>query len=370
MTKRKRNILHLIETSEPGGAETVLANIAKHLDPDTFDSLVCVLEDGWLTEHLKKLGIPYVVIENKWSYDPLFLIRLTRLIRRHRIDIVHSHEFMMTVYGAVGAKLTRVPMIGTMHGKVYYPERARRVRMLKFALSLSSKMVAVSEDLRKYLAGLFGSDSAKLITLYNGIDLSKYSSIESKQQSRELLSISENAPVAGTVGSLFKVKGLNYLLDAVPMIRNAHPDFVLLIAGEGEQESELKSQAESLGLGESVRFLGFRDDIPRVLNAMDVYVCSSLSEGHSLSILEAMALAVPIVATEVGGNPELIDDGLNGILVKKEDPSALADGICSLLNDPDLGKKFGDESRSIVEERFSLESMIREYSNLYKGLLS
>jgi len=370
MTANKTNILHLIETSEPGGAETVLANIAKNLDSELFNSLVCVLEDGWLTEHLKKLGVPYIVLENRWSYDPLFLIRLARLINRKKIDIVHSHEFMMTVYGAIAARLTRTPMLGTMHGKVYYPEKARRVRMLKFALSLSSKMIAVSEDLRKYLAGLFGMESEKLITLYNGIDLKKYSSVESRQQSREILSIPKGVPVAGTVGSLFKVKGLNFLLDAVPKIRKDHPGFVLLIAGEGEQESALKAQAESLGLGESVRFIGFRDDIPRILNAIDVYVCSSLSEGHSLSILEAMALSVPIIATEVGGNPELIEHDKNGILVKAEDPSALAANISSLLRDSALRERFGRASRSLAEERFSLESMISRYSKLYEGLLS
>lgn len=370
MRGQKVNILHMIETSEPGGAETVLANIANHLDKKRFRSLVCVLEEGWLTKYLKKLDLPYIIIENKRSYDPLFLWRIIRLIGREQIDILHAHEFMMTVYGSLAGRIRSVPMIGTIHGKLYYPDKARRVRMLKMAVSLCSRMIAVSEELRRFLTELFGSESDKLTTLYNGIDLEKYSSGESKAISREALSIPIDVPIVGTVSSLFRVKGLSFLLESVTQLATRYPGFLLLITGVGDQEEILKSQAESLGISESVRFLGFRDDVPRILNAMDVYVCSSLSEGHSLSILEAMACSKPIVATNVGGNPELIVNDQNGLLVDSGEPSALTTAISKLLDEPTLREAFGAASRSIVEERFSLETMISNYQKLYEGLLS
>jgi len=367
--KTMRNILHLIETSEPGGAETVLAQIASNLTGERYRSLVCVLEKGWLTDHLDELGITYTMIENKRSYDPVFLHRLVRLIRQHEIDLVHSHEFMMTVYGSIAASLTRKPMIATIHGKVYYPDKKRRVRLLKLAFFLSSTMVTVSEDLRCFLADIMNVDSKEMMTLYNGIDLRRYSTTRTKDESRRLLSIRPDSLVAITVGSLFEVKGLPYLLDAAKELASRFTNFTLLIVGEGNQEEVLKEKCRTLSLDDTVQFLGFRRDVPELLNAADVYVCSSLSEGHSLSILEAMAMSLPVVATDVGGNPELIIPDQNGYLVHSQDPEGLAEAISTLLRNLDQRIRMGKTSRKMVEQKYKLEIMIRNYENLYEKVL-
>jgi glycosyltransferase involved in cell wall biosynthesis len=364
------NVLHLIETSEPGGAETVLAYIASNLDTDRYRSIVCVLEDGWLTDHLSSLGIPHVMIENRWSYDPVFLFKLLRLIRREKIDLIHSHEFMMTVYGSLSARLARIPHVGTIHGKVYYPDRQRRVRMLRMAAGLCSRLIAVSDDLNRFLTTLLSVRSGKIETLYNGIDLEKYRSVGLLEESRERLGLRDMSIVLGTVGSLFEVKGLPYLLEAIARLRNKYPRLSLLIAGEGNREDSLKTIANQLELGNTVRFLGFRDDIPDILQAVDIYVCSSVSEGLSLSILEAMAMSKPVVATDVGGNPELIADGANGFLVPAKDPVRLADAIAELINSPERRLEFGTKSREVVENRFSLERMVRDYEKLYEQVIS
>ncbi len=366
----KLNILHLIETSEPGGAETVLAYIASNLDKDRYNSIACVLEKGWLTNHLDSLSIPYVMIENKLSYDPVFLFKLLRLIRREHIDLIHSHEFMMTVYGAVAAKLAHIPHIGTLHGKVYYPDKQRRVNMLRIAAKLCTRLIAVSKDLNRFLVELLGVPADKIETLYNGINLDKYRSAKSRDETKQSLGLQNQSIVIGTVGSLFEVKGLPYLLEATAQLKEKYPDISLFIAGEGNQEDALKTKADDLRLGDTVKFLGFRDDIPNILHAVDIYVCSSVSEGLSLSILEAMAMSKPVIATDVGGNPELILDGVNGLLVPPRDSGKLADAIAQLIDHPERRLEFGMKSREIVESRFSLERMVRDYETLYKQVLA
>lgn len=366
----RKNVLHLIESSEPGGAETVLSDVARSLDKDRFRSRVCVLEDGWLTDHLVRLGIPFDIVVNTRPYDPGFLRKLVRLIKREKIDVMHSHEFMMTVYGAFASKLTGVPLVGTVHGKLYYPDSKRRIHLFKLALFLMKKLIAVSEDLRKFLVDELGFSSRKVVTLYNGIDLDRFRANMTKAEARASFSIPPDCPVAVTAGSLFKVKGLEYMLEAADELRKRYPDFILVIAGDGDQGISLKEKAQALGLGDTVRFLGFCDDIPTLLSAGDLYVCSSVSEGLSLSILEAMAMARPVVATDVGGNPELVIPGENGLLVSPREPSDIAQKASDLLDRPDLREKYGESGRKMVETRFSLRTMVQAYQSLYDEVTS
>jgi glycosyltransferase involved in cell wall biosynthesis len=365
-----KSILHLTETSEPGGSETVLAHIAKNLDPNRYRSLVCLLNKGWLSDHLRKIGVDYVVIENKRPFDPVFLTELVSLIKHKKINLIHAHEFAMNVYGSVASRIALVPMIGTIHGKGYFTDKQRRAFVYKLALGLCSQVVAVSEDLKRYITIVLKINPKRILTIYNGINLNEYPITNSPMEIRNQLSIPPGTVVAGTVGSLFEVKGLPYLLEAAKKIITCFPDFKLLIAGEGNQEAALNEEIIALKLQETVKFLGFRDDVPKLLNLFDIYVCSSISEGLSLSILEAMAAGKPVVATAVGGNPELIIHGQNGFLVPSKDPEALAQKVLVLLKDKNLRESMGKKGRVIVEKKFSLKKMIENYQNLYEKLLS
>lgn len=363
-------ILHFTETSEPGGSETILAYITKNLAPDRFRAIACLIEKGWLTGHLDELGVKYVIIENKRSYDPIFLANLVKLIRKEKINLVHSHEFFTNFYGSVAARITGIPMIGTIHGKGYFTEKKSRIIAYKAAIKLCTRMIAVSEDLRSYLIRELNlRKSNKIMTIYNGIDLKKYRTLTPDRELRRKLSIPEEAVIAGTVGSLFKVKGIEYLLEAVKEVIGEFPKFRLVIAGEGHEGENLKRLAFSLGIQDYVLFLGFRDDIPQLLNMFDFYVCSSISEGMSLSILEAMAVARPVVATDVGGNPELVTQGDNGFLLPARDPHALAEMMKTLIRANDLRVKMGIKGKEKAQRYFSLETMIENYQNLYDELI-
>jgi glycosyltransferase involved in cell wall biosynthesis len=277
---------------------------------------------------------------------------------------------MMNVYGSVAAKLTGIPMIGTLHGKLYFTEKRSRIMAYKLAISLCSCLIAVSKDLRNYMIeNLKLKRDDKILTIYNGIDIDKYRIEAYPNDLAEEFNIRPGTAVVGTVGSLFEVKGFEYLLKALQIMKESGSDILLLIAGTGRLERELKAVADELGIAESVRFLGFRGDIPRLLNLVDVYICSSVSEGLSLSILEAMACGRPIIATDVGGNPELITEGVNGFLVPSRDPSALAERTIELLNDKELRSRLGTAGRQAAEEKFSLETMMQNYYELYGKLL-
>jgi glycosyltransferase involved in cell wall biosynthesis len=364
------NVLHLTETSEPGGSETVLANIANSLDPARYASLVCLLEEGWLTTRLADLGIEYVIIKNDRPYDPVFLMKLIRLIKSRNIDIIHAHEFMMNVYGATAGKISGVPMIGTVHCKLYFPEKRTRILSYKLAVALCSRMILVSEDLRKFFVDTLKlRNEKKLMTIYNGVDSDKYSGGTGHKDIRRELGILQESVVSCTVGSLFKVKGLEIMLEAAKLVLLRFPNFRLLIAGDGDQMAILKSKAEELRISDSIHFLGFRDDIPEILRVSDFYVCSSFSEGLSLSILEAMTAGKPVVATTVGGNPELVSDCDNGFLAPSADPQGLAEKMMMLIDNPGLRETMSRRSMQIARDKFSLKQMVENYQELYEELL-
>jgi glycosyltransferase involved in cell wall biosynthesis len=315
------------------------------------------------------LGVRYTIIENRRAYDPVFLAKLIRLIKSERVDFVHAHEFMMNVYGSVAARLAGIPMIGTIHGKVYFTEKRSRIAAYKLAVAMSSRIIAVSEDLKRHFVENVGlKNQKKILTVYNGIDIERYKPSESTEELRGRLGIAPGAVVIGTVGSLFKVKAFDNLIKAAGRLRESASEFRLLIAGEGNERENLRRLIDEMNLPDTVSLLGFRDDIPELLNLFDIYVCSSHSEGLSLSILEAMASARPVVGTRVGGNPELIADGDNGFLAPAANSEALAEKIGILIDSKELRGKMGARSREIVEKKFSLTAMIATYQNLYEEL--
>ncbi len=366
------NILHLIETSEPGGAEAVFLSLVAALRERGHHSFTGLLEAGWLSDHLKEAGFEPIFLEQKRSYDLRCLWNLCLLIRKYRIDLIHAHEFMMNVYGSAAGLIENRPVITTVHGKNYYGEKSRRRVAYRF-VSRFSRMVAVSEDLKSFLAGQIGISKRRIVTLHNGIECGKFGphlSSGSLTSLKESLSIPIHNPVIGIIGMLFPVKDHSTFLNAAREVIKELPTTIFLIIGEGPVEDQLKAEAFQLGIDRNVRFAGLRNDVPALLQIIDVYVCSSLSEGLSLSILEAMAAGKPVVATDVGGNPEIVIDGETGFLVPPKDAKKLALKIALLVKDTALGYRLGAKARKRVQGQFSVGSMVDSYLDLYKQVLS
>jgi glycosyltransferase involved in cell wall biosynthesis len=360
-----KNVLHLIETSGPGGAEKMLVSLVENLDRSRYRSLVCLLRDGWLKSQLQRRGIEMMVIPQHRSLDFPWLFRLARLLRDRSMHVMHAHEFAMNVYGSLLSKMTGIPIVATVHGKNYYWVKWRRRLAYQF-VARQSMMVAVSEDLKRFLTQRVAIHPDNIRIVHNGIDLHRYTVSDRYNTVCKELGINGSQPVIGTVGNLYAVKGQAYLLRACAAVARAFPDFVLLVAGRGEQLGSLEEEARSLGIGGNVKFLGFREDVPSLLQAMDVFVLPSVSEGLPLSILEAMALRKPVVASNVGGIPEVVKDGVTGYLVPPKDPEALAEKILLLLHHPQIAADLGKSGQKRVQGAFSLEQMIQEYQSLYE----
>jgi glycosyltransferase involved in cell wall biosynthesis len=362
-----KNILHLIETSGPGGAEKMLINLVESLVPGDYTSIIGLMKDGWLSRILSDLGYETLILPHTRSIDFEFARNLISVIKRKNIDVLHAHEFAMNVYGSMASAVTGVPIVTTVHGKNYYGERLRRRLAYRF-VSRQSKMVAVSNDIADYLMKTIGICAKNIMTIHNGVRIDGFRKDGSaRNRIREMLGLSDDQPLLGTVGNLYPVKGHIYLIKAIAIIKKIVPDVKTVIAGRGELLDRLKEEVSGLGLEKNIEFLGYREDIPQLLQAMDIFILPSLSEGTPLSILEAMASQKPVVATDVGGLSEIVEDGETGFLVPSEDPESLAEKILFILKNRELSEKMAMEARKKVVEEYDLNNMVKRYVHLYES---
>jgi glycosyltransferase involved in cell wall biosynthesis len=369
VNENKIRILHLIETGGPGGAEKVLLNIVGHIDSRQFSSLVMVPRKGWLYETLKKYHFETRVIESNRSWDAGFLLKLSSLIRKEKIDLVHSHLPGMNFYSCLAGRITKRPVIVTYHGKIEDGDKRKWKNIFKnfIVRNTAAQVVTVSDYLKKELIKKIGVDPNKIVTLYSGIDFNAFGPTKSSLELRQKLGLSESAPLVGTIGNIRKSKGYEYLIRSVKLVEEKVPNVLFLIVGEKEEKlfHDLSKLTEKLGLKEWIKFLGFREDVADCLNILDIFVLSSTTEGFSIATVEAMSLAKPVVVTDCGGPAEIVTDGRTGFLVPPGDPKALAQKIILLLENQKLREKMGNQAQIWVRKKFSLEENIKNYELLY-----
>ncbi len=363
-----RTILHLSSTGGPGGAEMLVSRLAGRLDRSRFRSVACLPRPGWLKDQFDLQGIDTHVLKMSRIFDLTWILHACRLARQEGVSLIHAHEFDAITLGSLVAKLVRVPCVATIHGKNYYWERRRR-RLAVQVVSHFVTMVVVSEDLKRFITRNVGVPAERIKVIYNGQETSQPVRSEEKERLRTELDLQENKQVVGLVGSLYPVKGHQYLLAAVPQILKIHPHTTFLIAGRGELELPLKEEVKRCGLEKQVCFLGFREDVSTLLSLLDAFVLPSLSEGLSMALLEAMAAGKAVVATDVGGNPEVVVDGETGFLVPPRDADALAAKICLLLEDNLQSRRLGENGRARVRQCFSFQAMVNKYQDLYDNCL-
>lgn len=363
-----KTIFHAIETSGPGGAEKMLINLVESLDKAAFRPLICLLGHGWLFDRLRSLGYEPLVIPLDHTPDIAWLRRAASVLRAENVRLMHAHEFYMNTYCAMLARLTGVPCVTTVHGKNYYSDKWYR-RSLYRMVSRHTTMVAVSDGIRHFLSERVGVSDRRLTTIRNGIDITTFAPIPNlKSTARAALGLSPHQPVIGCLGNLYPVKGHTHLIQAAAVICRQYPEAVFLFAGRGKMLDVLQQQAAELGIARNVQFLGFRDDTPTLLAAMDIFVLPSLSEGLPLSLLEAMAANTPVVASRVGGIPEVISHEQNGLLVEPADANALALHILRLLDNPALASSLAARAKSDVATHYDIGTMTARYQALYESL--
>ena len=353
-------ICHVMTADLWAGAEVQLFTTASYLAERPDVTLTAVLfNDGRLADELRRLHIDVAVIEEASHNAIEIVLFLTRFLVEQRIDLVHTHRYKDTVLGAIAAKLAGVPhVVRTMHGLREPMSGWNRFKfgayeaLDKTVLRWSAdRVIAVSNRMAGALISS-GYKSWMVTTIQNGIDLGKTASRRSPEDVKHELGL-DGAIVIGTAGRLVPVKGHDTLLRGARLILDREPRVQFVIAGDGPLERELKALASRLGIDNACRFLGARHDITDVVSAMDVFVLPSLNEGMPMAMLEAMALARPVVASKVGGLPELIRHRESGLLVPPGNADALAGACLELVRDRSRAARIGEEARRTIETEFS-----------------
>jgi glycosyltransferase involved in cell wall biosynthesis len=337
-----------------GGMEKLLVEFARHADRERFElHFISLTTKGAAASEIEKIGWPVSALEQQAGLQPALPFRLAKLLRRVGANILHTHNTKALLYGAPAARIAGVDgVIHTRHGQRRGATR-RQTMLFNLAARWTDAIVSVSND-SSALAASQGLHAGKLVTIHNGIDLSRFTFTGPRP----------NSP-AVTVGRISPEKDLATLLRASAIVVAQEPCFRLHIAGDGPCVAELKRLREELGLHNHVEFLGQVNEVPRLLSTASLFVLSSLTEGISLALLEAMACGLPAVATRVGGNPEVIADGETGLLVSTHAPAQLADAILKLYRAPQMGQRMGVAGRRRVETNFDVRQMVLRYESLY-----
>lgn len=342
----------------------IVNRLAGSLNTVNFRSVVCLFRSGWLYDTCRTAGLPTYVLPINGAFDLKWARNFIQLVKKERIGVIHAHEFTANVYGTMLGRLANVPVVATVHGKNYYWEQTKRRAAYRF-VSRTGRMIAVSHDLKRFIGEKVGIPERRIHVIYNGVEPHLPPDRNRVQKVGGELGLSRWEHIIGTVGSLYPVKGHVHLIRSLPSILRECPKTVLLIVGQGELETNLKAEVGRLGLDEHVQFLGFRSDVSTLLSLMQVFVLPSLSEGLSMALLEAMAAGLPTVATNVGGNGELVHDNHSGYLVPSEDPESLADRVIRLLKNKEQARAFGSQGKQRVAEKFSMASMVSNYQECY-----
>ena len=366
-------VFHLITELDIGGAQLALLRLLASLDRDRFVPTVACLYNGdaAVAQRIRALGVPVTDLgmTARWRWDAFE--RLYRLLRHERPTILHTWMFHANLPGRVLGTLARVPIIITSRRNENIGGVMREY-LNRWTACLDDRVIAVCELARQAEIKRARVSPEHVVTVYNGVDVERVSVAggQAAARARRVIGIPVEAPLVGSLGRLHSQKGFSDLLTALAQVRRRIPSVRLFLAGDGELRADLEAQSRSLGLSEAVTFAGVRTDVPEILAALDVFVLPSLWEGMPNAVLEAMAAGLPVVATAVGGIPEVVVDGVTGLLVPPRDPDGLAQAIECLLRDPGLRRKMGQAGWKRVERCFSVEQMVRKTEDLYETLLN
>jgi glycosyltransferase involved in cell wall biosynthesis len=370
-----------------GGPAIHVINLTTGLDPARFESsLVTGIEnpgEGSLLDLAVERGIQPVVIPEIVAEATLkprdlkALIALYRLLRRERPYIVHTHTAKAGFVGRLAAWLAGVPVVvHTYHGHVlhsYYSPRTtwllrRMERVLGF---LTHRIIAVSEQVKRDLVDYRVANPEKISVIPLGFELKPFlHSTNHRGSFRRELGVSNGAPLVGIVGRIFPIKNHRLFLDAAARIAADEKSARFVVVGDGALRQQMEAHANALGIADRVIFTGWRRDLPRIYADLDILVVSSNNEGTPVSAIEAMASGCPVVATRVGGLPDLIDDGETGCLVPCGDADSLGATVTGLLRNRETARRIGESARARVAERFTIERLVADTAGLYAGLLA
>ncbi len=362
-----------------GGGERIAAEVTKRLDSERFNPTLCMTRpppdpsrpggEGFLAfaAELEEAGVRLVVLPRRSRLDVVAWRPLYRILREEGIDVVHSHMFGSNVSGVILGRIARVPVVvAHEHTWSFEGQPVRRFLDRELIARLSDAFVAVSREDRRRMIEIEGIDPGDIVHIPNGVPATQPTE---PRDLRPELGLEPRDLVVGSVGVLRPQKAFDVLIRAASLVRSRFPGVKFVIVGPGRQRESLEVLIRELDLSGVVRLLGARTDVPDLLHAFDVAVCSSDFEGAPLSVMEYMEAGLPVVSTRVGGVPDLISDGVHGHLVPPREPEALADAIERLLSDPGARERMGGAARERRLGEFEIDVMVKRVETLYEDLL-
>lgn len=366
-----RTVLHLVDTTGPGGGEGIFLRLVDGLDPERWRSHTVVQRDSWVADALEERGHEPLHMPSGPLFELRFPAMLASTIRRLDVDLVQTHFLGPGLHGGLAGRISGVPVVCTLHGENDLDglERGTALQYALFRFGVS-RTVLVSDSLRETFHARGRYPRERSVTIHNGIDLRRFRP-GTESDLRRSLGFSDDDVIVGAVGNVRPPKAYDVLLHTAARVAREDARVRVVIAGDHEHPlyDGLLDLRRELGMEDRVHFLGYRDDVERLFRCFDVFVCSSRSEGFSLTTVQAMASGVPVVATRSGGPEDIVRDGTDGLLVEPDAPGRLAAALLRILRDRELRTRFSREGPERAEEAFSMDRMLRDYERLYEELL-
>ena len=359
-------VVHMIDELPRDGAEMLLLDLMRTRHPQLRYEIACLIRGGPLQPEFEHIGVPVTVFGRRAKLDPVLVWRLARWLKRKRASIVHTHLFTADTYGRLAARLAGVPVVySTAHNIVNPWKGALHKGIDRTFARLSTGVIGCSDEVAQALRDRDGIAPDRVLTISNGIELAKFSEISGAGVRTEF-GLPEDRKLIGVVGRLHPQKGHEDLLQALAGMEAARSGrLACLVIGTGELDQTLRAKVTALGLDGCVIFTGMRTDVPRLIAAVDAIVMPSRWEGLPIALLESMASAKPVLCTRVGGIPDVVRDGENGLLVEAGDVQALRARLTWLLEHPSEGTALGIQARDTVLGRFDVRRTAAAYNRLH-----
>lgn len=352
-----------------GGIEKLLVSMSQELLNQSYKVYMFVFKGGGdLEQELIQNGVIVINLEKKEGIDFKMIIRIIQGIKKHNIELVHTNNFLSSIYMLLPALFfSNVKFIHTDHSLVR-DGKTRRYKVLKLTSYLFDHFIVVSEQLKKTISHTCKINEDRIDVIDNGVNTQKFiPDNEMRKKIRKELNIKNDIFILGTVSRLAPVKNHIMLLKAVKIVvEQGHP-LHLVIIGDGPEQNSINKSIIKLGLEKTVHTLGAKEEVVNYLQAFDAYALPSISEGMSISLLEAMSCSLPALVTRTGGNIDLVKNNINGLLVEVDDYEAFANATINLIDDKEKRLKLGHKSRDIVIEQYSLKQMVNNYISIYSS---
>ena len=361
------SLFHIDAGKEWRGGQRQALFLVKELKKKGYPVQIVVQPESPLHQKASEAGLPVLPLRMKSEFDLGAIFRLSRAMKRRQCRLAHFHDAHGLAVGAAAARRADVPL-RFISRRVDFPLKKSFFSRRKYTKDVDA-IIAISEGVKKVLLDS-GIPSSLIHVIPSGIDFSPFEEVTSRDFLRREFSFAQDDYLVGIVAALEDHKGHTYLIQASQILREQAPKVKIIVVGTGSLRMELDRQAHEIGVDDIVFFLGFREDVPRILASLDLFVLSSHREGLGTSLLDAMASWLPVVATQAGGIPDVVIHQKTGLLVPPRDPVALAQAILTLYRDQELAARFGQQGHEVVHQMFSAEAMAEKIINLYERTAS